>query len=32
VVPSSLANGDQPVTASYNGLTTQTGTLVTVHQ
>jgi uncharacterized protein (TIGR03437 family) len=32
VVPSSLANGDQPVTAMYNGLTTQAGTLLTVHQ
>ena len=26
VVPSSLANGDQPVNATYNGLTTQAGT------
>jgi virginiamycin B lyase len=32
VVPSSLANGDQPVTAMYNGSTTQAGTLLTVHQ
>jgi uncharacterized protein (TIGR03437 family) len=32
VVPSSLANGDQPVTAMHNGLTTQAGTLVTVQQ
>ena len=32
VVPSSLANADQPVTAMYNGLTTQAGTLFTVHQ
>jgi uncharacterized protein (TIGR03437 family) len=32
VVPQSLANGDQPVTAMYNGLTTQAGTLVTVQQ
>jgi uncharacterized protein (TIGR03437 family) len=32
VVPSSLANGDHPVTAMYNGLTTQAGTLLTVHQ
>jgi uncharacterized protein (TIGR03437 family) len=32
IVPSSLANGDQPVTATYNGLTTQAGTLLTVHQ
>jgi len=32
VVPPSLANGDQPVTAMYNGLTTQAGTLITVQQ
>ena len=32
VVPPSLANGDQPITATYNGLTTQPGTLITVHQ
>ncbi len=32
VVPPSLANGDQPTTAMYNGLTTQTGTLITVHK
>jgi uncharacterized protein (TIGR03437 family) len=32
VVPSSLTNGDQPVAATYNGLTTQAGTLLTVHQ
>ncbi|MGO9256044.1 MAG: cellulase family glycosylhydrolase [Bryobacteraceae bacterium] len=31
VVPASLANGDQPITATYNGLTTQPGTLITVH-
>ena len=30
VVPSSLADGDQPVTATYNGLSTQTGTLITI--
>jgi uncharacterized protein (TIGR03437 family) len=30
VVPPSLANGDQPTMAMYNGLTTQTGTLITV--
>ncbi|HUA86470.1 MAG TPA: hypothetical protein VMB85_21580 [Bryobacteraceae bacterium] len=29
-VPSSLAGGDQPITATYGGLTTQAGTLVTV--
>ena len=32
VVPSSLANGDQPTVAMYNGLTTQAGTLITVQQ
>ena len=32
VVPPSLANGDQTVTATYNGLTTPAGTLLTVHQ
>jgi len=30
VVPPSLANGDQPAIAMYNGLPTQAGTLVTV--
>jgi uncharacterized protein (TIGR03437 family) len=32
VVPGSLANGDQPITATYSGLTTQAGTLITVRQ
>jgi uncharacterized protein (TIGR03437 family) len=32
VVLPSLANGDQPTMAIYNGLTTQAGTLVTVQQ
>jgi uncharacterized protein (TIGR03437 family) len=32
VVPPSLANGDQPTIATYNGLTTQAGTLITVQQ
>jgi uncharacterized protein (TIGR03437 family) len=32
VVPSTLANGDQPMTAMYNGLQTQPGTLINVHQ
>jgi uncharacterized protein (TIGR03437 family) len=31
-VPPSLANGDQPTMAMYNGLTTQAGTLITVQQ
>jgi uncharacterized protein (TIGR03437 family) len=30
-VPASLTNGDQPVSATYNGLSTQVGTLITVH-
>jgi uncharacterized protein (TIGR03437 family) len=32
IVPPSLANGDQPTIAMYNGLTTQLGTLITVQQ
>jgi uncharacterized protein (TIGR03437 family) len=31
VVPSTVTNGDQPITATYNGLTTQAGTLITIH-
>jgi uncharacterized protein (TIGR03437 family) len=30
-VPSNLANGDQPITVTYGGQTTQPGTLMTVH-
>ena len=30
-VPSNLADGDQPITASYGGQTTQAGTLITIH-
>jgi uncharacterized protein (TIGR03437 family) len=30
VVPSSLADGDQPITATYNGTTTQSGTSITI--
>jgi uncharacterized protein (TIGR03437 family) len=30
VVPGSLSDGDQPVTASYNGQNTQAGTLITI--
>jgi uncharacterized protein (TIGR03437 family) len=30
VVPAALAAGDQPIVATYNGQTTQMGTLVTV--
>jgi uncharacterized protein (TIGR03437 family) len=32
VVPPSLANGDQTVSATYNGLTTQSGMQITVQQ
>jgi uncharacterized protein (TIGR03437 family) len=32
VLPASLGNGDQPITATYSGLTTQAGTLITVQQ
>jgi len=32
VVPASLANGDQAITATYNGLSTQAGTLITIQQ
>ena len=32
VVPPLLPNGDQPITATYNGSITQAGTLITVHQ
>ena len=31
VVPAGLANGDQPITATYNGVSTQAGALLTVH-
>ena len=30
VVPSNTPDGDQPITATYNGLSTQAGTLLTV--
>jgi uncharacterized protein (TIGR03437 family) len=30
VVPSSLADGDQPIIATYNGSATQAGTLITI--
>lgn len=32
VVPASLKTGDQLITATYNGLTTQIGTLITIQQ
>jgi uncharacterized protein (TIGR03437 family) len=31
VVPTGLGNGDQAITATYNGASTQAGTLLTVH-
>ena len=30
VVPLSIPDGDQPITATYNGVTTQPGTLITI--
>ncbi len=30
VVPSSLTDGDQPITATYNGFTTQAGTVIAI--
>ena len=32
VVPASTSDGDQPITATYNGATTQPGTLLTVQR
>jgi uncharacterized protein (TIGR03437 family) len=29
-VPASLADGNQPITATYSGLTTQAGTLISI--
>jgi uncharacterized protein (TIGR03437 family) len=31
VIPASLPNGDQSVTATYGGASTQSGTLITIH-
>jgi uncharacterized protein (TIGR03437 family) len=31
VIPAALANGDQSITATYGGLSTQSGTLLTIH-
>ena len=31
-VPSSLANGDQSITAAFGGQTTQAGTLITIQK
>ena len=30
-VPASLTNGDQSITATYGGVSTQSGTLITIH-
>ncbi|MGA2602545.1 MAG: IPT/TIG domain-containing protein, partial [Bryobacteraceae bacterium] len=30
-IPASLANGDQSITAAYGGVSTQSGTLITIH-
>jgi uncharacterized protein (TIGR03437 family) len=32
VVPSNTPDGDQPITVTYNGATTQSGTLLTVQK
>jgi uncharacterized protein (TIGR03437 family) len=32
VVPTNLADGDQPITATYNGVTTQMGALLAVQR
>jgi uncharacterized protein (TIGR03437 family) len=32
VIPPGTPNGDQPITATYNGLSTQTGALLTIQQ
>jgi uncharacterized protein (TIGR03437 family) len=31
VIPASLANGDQSITAAYDGVSTQSGALITIH-
>jgi hypothetical protein len=31
LVPLSLANGDQPITATYSGVSTQPGASITIH-
>jgi len=32
VVPPSIADGDQPITASYNGASSQSGALIAVQR
>ena len=31
IIPTQLANGDQTITAAYGGVSTQSGTLITIH-
>jgi uncharacterized protein (TIGR03437 family) len=31
IIPASLGNGDQPITATYGGASTQSGALITIH-
>jgi uncharacterized protein (TIGR03437 family) len=31
IVPTTVGNGDQPITATYGGTSTQSGTLITIH-
>ena len=31
IIPASLTNGDQTITATYGGVSTQSGTLITIH-
>jgi uncharacterized protein (TIGR03437 family) len=31
VIPASLGNGDQSITATYGGASTQSGALITIH-
>jgi uncharacterized protein (TIGR03437 family) len=31
VIPASLANGDQPTSATYGGAAKQAGSLITIH-
>jgi uncharacterized protein (TIGR03437 family) len=31
VIPSTLSNADQPITATYGGVSTPSGTLITIH-
>jgi uncharacterized protein (TIGR03437 family) len=31
IIPASLGNGDQTITATYGGVSTQSGALITIH-